>query len=337
MALIAQPPLLALAPGSSASVVVVDTGVAAGLAFTATTNNAAVATVTGAGPTPGPVAFTVSAPAGAFGACSIALGVTGLPNEAAWVPVAVVPQNANVPNGRTSVAAIATVRRRTGLKFGQPLDSEILAALNDGLEQVAGHLDPILATASIPIVSPLTNLVAAPLDVQRIRDVAYVTGGVSQPGTIAYEMVEVPFAELVTASGSTPSGGTTQVGGIPTIYAAVGDAAGALLLQFYPLASSGALLVHYWKRPTLWTLPTPPLVSYTDLDSLWQEAVILYACAQVCEGREDITVGAAYFNRLYDAKIEENELLVKRRARKPGAGSVRDVSDGESVYPVWMR
>lgn len=342
MSLIIQPNIAALAPGTTATITVSPglgfAGTAAGVV--AVTNNAAVATIAGGGAA-FPLTFTVSAPLTAIGSATISFNSTDSTNtqdSGLGLAVAVIPQNGYVPQGRSSVQLIATVRRRTNLNFGFPSDADILAMLNDGLEAVATRIEPIIALASLPIVTPGTNIIAFPEDVERIRDINYSTGNPALPGTVVYEMVQMDYDIFLQNTESTPAGG---LGGIPTIYSIIQDfgglsGPGAQLVQFYPFANSGNLNLHYYKRPTLLTLPQTG-VSYTDLDSIYQEAVILYACMQACENREDMGTSAKYFKGMFDTELEASNMIARRRARKPGAAVVRDVSEGASVIPVWLR
>ncbi|MGB8520845.1 MAG: hypothetical protein WCD38_11850 [Candidatus Tumulicola sp.] len=327
--------MLAVAPGSTTTISAADYSAAPGLAITAASNNANVATVSGGGVTPGPVTFTVSVPATAFGSALITFTVSGVAADSGGgIPVAVIPQNPAVPQGLTSVAAINRVRKRTNLVFGQPPDADVLDMLNDGLEQTAALLDPILVNASLPIVSPNTNVLALPLDVAHPRDINFSTGNPTLGGTVVYEMVQMDYDTFIQFTDSTPTGG---IGGIPSFYSLIQDASGAQLIQFYPYANSGQLNIHYYPRPTLWTLPTGGGVSYTNLDSAWQTLPVLYACALACENREDAAGTAEYYWKLHGAKAEEMKLTVRRRARKRGTAVVRDVSAPTSILPNWMR
>jgi hypothetical protein len=326
--------VLAVAPGSTATISAADYSATPGLAITAATNNANVATVTGAGVTPGPVTFTVSAPATAFGSALITFTVANTPADSGGgIPVCVIPQNPLVPQGLTSVQAIARVRNRTNLLFGQPADATMLDMLNDGLEQATTLLDPIAVNTSLPITSPNTNVLAFPLDLAHLRDINFSTGNPALGGTVVYEMVQMDYDTFIQFTNSTPTGG---IGGIPSFYSLIQDVSGAQLIQFYPYANTGQLNLHYYPRPTLWTLPTVPAVSYTNLDSAWQILPILYACALACENREDAVGTAEYYWKLHAAKAEEMKLTVRRRARKRGTAIVRDVSDPSSIVPIWM-
>lgn len=342
---VVQPNIIALAPGATATVTVSAPGLAPGAIISAVSNLATV-TVHGGGRAPGPIAFRIHASRAAMGTALVSFTSPGLVNTPSGapfpsVPVAIVPMSPNVPQGRSAAQAIATVRRRTNYSFGLPNNEDILAGLNDGLEKVATRIEPVIATASLPIVAPNTNILAWPQDVERVRDVNFSTGNPALGGTVVYEMLQLDFDEFIQETDSTPAGG---IGGIPAIFSLIADQAGVMLMQFYPFANEGYVNLHYFKRPILWFIPTngaPASPSYTDLDSIYQEAAILYGCQIAAESREDDAL-ATKFNKLFEWEFNiENpfnvQYLAKRRVRKRGTNTVRDVSAGESVVPAWMR
>lgn len=333
------PNIVAIPPGGSARVTVQAPGLAAGTPITASSNLSTV-TVQGSGQAPGPVTFTIFASRIAIGTAVVSFNATGL-SEGAFpsVPVAIIPISSNVPNGRSSAQAIATVKRRTNYTFGTPSDSDILANLNDGLEEVTKRIDPIIGNCSLPIVAPNTNFLAFPQDVLRVRDANYTTGNPALGGSVVYEMVQLDYDVFIQETDATPAGG---IGGIPAMYSLISDQSGVMLVQFYPYANSGYINLHYYKRPIQWYLAEngqPP--SYTDLDSTYQMPAILYACQLCAEGREDDAT-AMKFNKLFEWEFSPNNefnvnYIAKRRVRKRGTNTVRDVSIGESVTPTWMR
>jgi len=335
--LIVQPSIIALAPGATVTVRVLCPTALPGALILATSNSPAVQILGGAdGLAPGPIAFTLRATPSAIGTALISFTVENDPADSGtFLPVAIIPVIAQVPMGYSAAQAIAMVRRRTNLQFGEPSDADILATLNDGLEQAVKTTEPILATASLPIVNPNTNLIAFPTDVDYLRDVNYSTSNPALGGTIVYEMVRLEYNEFIQETDSSPAGG---IGGIPVLYSLIADQYGAQLMQFYPFANSGYINLHYYKRPTLWQLTdTGQPASYTDLDPGWQVAAILYSCSLSCEGREDYQTGAPYYMKLYTAKIEEMGTTVRKRRRSHGVVTVRDVSVNESTTPVWIR
>ena len=330
MSIIVSPQTLVLPLGGTASFTAYAPG------YSSTTPPAIVASttssyvvVTGSGTAPGPVTFSVTDLGIIATGSRIAISLVGQP-DVAFLPVAVYAVDPMVATGRAAPSAIATVRRRTNSVFGQPSDADILAMLNDGIEVVAEYLESVIATAALPILSANTNILAFPQNVERVRDVNFSTGNPSASGTVVYEMAQLDYDEFIQNTNSSPAGG---IGGIPTMYSLISDQSGIMTVQFYPFANAGQMNLHYFKRPTLWTnSPT----SYTDLDSSWQECVLLYACSQVMENRED-TVTADYFWKKYEARVEENKGDLKRRERKQGGGVIRDINEGAGVFPVWMR
>lgn len=326
------PQILAIAPGGSGTISAQTFGVSGSNAITAVSNNTAVATVTGSGNTPGPVTFTVTAGANAVSGCLITFSVAGdTADSGQAVPICIIPQNTNVATGLTATKAIAKVRRRTNLQFGQPPDSDITEMLNDGIRMTAKNFEPIITQTFLPIVSAQQNVLALPFDLERVRDANFATTNPSLSGANVYEMVQLDYDEFIQMTNSSPVGG---IGGIPAIYTIIQDSSGVQLIQFYPYANVGGQLnLHYYKRPTLWTSTGS---STTDLDELWEEAVITYACQQVEENRENES-GVKMYRTMHKEEIEENKLEAKRRLRKRGTNTVRDVSEGESIFPAWMR
>ena len=240
--LLVSPTIVALQPGATASVVLTDTlnsPLTVPTLPTGSVNNAPMFSTSV--PTtdlvwPISVSVTASVVAAGGGQATFTFTDSTGTVQTAVVTIAVVPIVANVPNGRTSTAAIATVRRRTNLVFGEPSDSDILAMLNDGLEQFTTDAEPILSSTSIPITSPGTNILAFPPDVERPRDANYSTGVISSPGTIVYPMDQRDYDEFVLETDQSPVGG---IGGIPTIYTLIQDTSGVQLIQFYVYANSG--------------------------------------------------------------------------------------------------
>lgn len=339
---VVTPNIIAIPPEGSATIQVQALGVARGTPIVAVSNYAGV-TVTGTGQAPGPIAFQVHARRSAIGSALISFNTVGAQNGGSTpfpsVPVAIIPMSPNVPLGRSSAQAIQTVKDRTNAQFGEPSDATILRFLNDGLEEVATRLEPIIATASLPIVTPNTNLLAFPQDVERIRDANFSTGNPALGGTVVYEMVQLDYDVFIQETDSTPAGG---IGGIPTIYSLIADQGGVQLIQIYPYANTGYINIHYYKRPILWYLQTqglPP--SYTDLDTVFQQAALEWACSMTSESREDDVTAKRYmdlFNYRFNMDNPFNlQLIAKRRVRKRGSNTVRDVSINESVTPIWMR
>jgi hypothetical protein len=256
--------------------------------------------------------------------------------NACYVPVLTYTPITTVQTGRSAAQAVATVRRRTNLNFGEPADLDIVAMLNDGIEAVSADIEPVVAMQSLLVVAPNTNMLALPLDFERVRDANFSTGNPAVGGTVVYELVQLDYDSFIQETDASPAGG---IGGIPTIYSLVQDSSGIMLVQFYPFANAGQFNFHYYKRPAIYVVGpgnVASATSFTDLDSLWQEAVILYACSQACENREDYGTADRFF-KMFEAAMEKNSLKVKRRTRKRGTNTVRDVTANESVIAPWMR
>jgi hypothetical protein len=252
------------------------------------------------------------------------------------LPTFVYVPDTTVQTGRSAAQMAATIRNRTNLVFGEPTDAVLVQMMNDGIEEVARRLEPVQTNVTVAVVNPNMNMFILPQNVERVRDANYSTGSPGAPGTIVYELVQLDYDTFIQETDASPAGG---IGGIPTIYSLIQDASGLMVCQFYPYTNTGQFNFHVFKRPLMYTTDVngnASTTSYTDLDALWQGAVILFACSQICENREDYTT-ADRFLKMYDKTMEENMLEVKRRVRKRGTNTVRDVGVGESVIPTWMR
>jgi hypothetical protein len=238
------------------------------------------------------------------------------------------------PTGYSQAAAIAMVQLRTNSQFGQPTAPQIVMLLNAGVEQLGLKTEPVLVNTSIPITVANTNVLTLPADLQRVRNMNYSTGPLTSPGTVAYEMVELPYDEFIEQTDATPAGG---LGGIPTIYTITQDSSNVMVIQLYPLVSSGQVNIFYYQRPQLWSTNTSTGgATTTTVDSAFQEPVMLWTCARIMEAREDIE-RAKYFMDQYREAMTEARADVFRRRRKNQSNTVRNVAEGEAVTPTWIR
>lgn len=234
------------------------------------------------------------------------------------------------PVGYTLQAAIAEVRNRTNANFNQPPDAVIASFLNAGVEQVAARLDPILATVPIAVTSPNTSQFTMPADLERIHSIIYTTGSIFQPGTTPYPIDLLPLDQFIENTVAVGYGGP---GGIPSIAAISGDSNEAMVLQIYPLVSSGFLNIYYYQRPTLWDPANTG--SMTTMDSVAQEPVILWGCEYTLRYRE-LDDRAEVYARKFEPAVQNARDIIRKRQRKDQSTTVKDVTAGTSVWPTWV-
>jgi hypothetical protein len=120
----------------------------------------------------------------------------------------------------------------------------------------------------------------------------------------------------------------------PTVATASYPSGGFMVMQLYPPAMAGQVNLYYRGRPALWADTTAN--SFTNLDSMAQEAAILWAMCRVLEnrGRGD-EAKDIYMPQLAET-IEEIKTAMQRRL-VPKSGQVRDVSSPMhgSTRPFW--
>lgn len=235
------------------------------------------------------------------------------------------------PTGYTQAQAVQAVQDETNSNFGQPPVPTIIRFLNRAVEQMCAKLDAPLTNFPIPVTVPNSNIFTLPADIWQLRNVSYSNGPATTPGTTVYEMVMLPYDEFIQNTMSTPAGG---LGGIPTIFTIIQDIANVMQIQVYPLVSAGFINLYYYQRGMLWDLNNPN--STSNLDSVFQEPVIWRACASTMNFREMDDRAAKYY-KLYDKELEEAKVLSGKRKRKNQSITVRDVTEGDSIFPIWMR
>jgi len=109
----------------------------------------------------------------------------------------------------------------------------------------------------------------------------------------------------------------------PTVNTASGYASGGeITMQLYPPAMVGQVNTYYRARPQLWADTTTS--STTNLDSMAQEAAILWTVARVLEHRGRSDEAMQIFTPQYQATIAQMKETMNRRVT-PKAGTVRDV------------
>lgn len=97
---------------------------------------------------------------------------------------------------------------------------------------------------------------------------------------------------------------------------------GALSMQLYPAAMIGQVNIYYRARPQLWADTT--VNSYTNLDTMAQEAVVVYAVMRVLQARGRGGEAKGIWMPEYESHVERLKADISKRTR-PQAGRVRDV------------
>lgn len=234
-----------------------------------------------------------------------------------------------VPSGYTGQAALAMVRLRTD-EPTYPSDANLLTLLNAAVEQVAASLGPIRLQKPYPVIANQT-VVALANDVQDIISASFSTGDPSAAGVMVYPMYQYEQAQFMDLAAGFPGTGS----GPPQYYLITSDQNNAMTMQVYPPAMAGQINLYYRARPFIWGDASSG--SSSNIDSMAQEAVILWTCARALEARGRGDEAKTIFTPQYDAKIAELKETIARRVA-PKSGQVRDVmSMSWPGRPPWYR
>ena len=229
--------------------------------------------------------------------------------------------------GYTGSAAMNMIYLRTNENINSIGTASVLTLMNAGLAEVSDNLGPQMFNQSIPLGNG-QNVVSLPNDLQDVISASFSTGLPSAQGTQVYPLDQMEQRMFMDFSGGVPGTGF----GPPLVYSVMYDENGLQILQLYPPAFSGFLNVYYRQRPTPWA---DVAGSTTNMDPQGQEAVILWCCARIEESREK-TVVADFFQKQFEAKVEQARDIIRRRTT-PKSGMVRDVlTVGRPGYPPWM-
>ena len=231
-----------------------------------------------------------------------------------------------VPTGYTAQALAAMVQLRANEPSAQAnqagtaaSNSNIILLANAGIEQIEAEIGGIRLLGNYPTVD---NQIVQSLtaDTQDIISCSWSTGPVTSPGALVYPMFQFPEGSFMDFAAGFPAVGF----GPPTAYMVYQDQSGVMQLQMYPQAMLGQLNVYYRARPVLWD-PANNL-STTNLDSMFQEAVVLWTVARVLEGRGRSGEAKDIWEPQIQRKMEELKARINRRTN-PKSGRVRDVTN----------
>jgi hypothetical protein len=142
----------------------------------------------------------------------------------------------------------------------------------------------------------------------------------------------VTIGNTFTLPGTLLATGTTP----PTTNTAIGSGTGgALAMQLYPAAMLGQINIYYRARPQLWADTTSN--SWTNLDTMAQEAVVLFAVGRVLATRQRMDEWKSIWEPMYKGTIEDLKEAMNRRTT-PKSGQVRDITNRSfPSSPFWLR
>jgi hypothetical protein len=321
MATIVTPQNIIISAGGTATFTASCSTAIPGEPLIAVSSNVNICTISGIGPAPGPVTFTITALPSASGWCTITVTPQTDTNDAASITVSVAPSVTNIPTGYTAQTAIQQIRLRAN-EPNLPVDSDVVALLNAGVENIERILGGIRLMANYP-TSATQTFQALSADVQDIISCNWSTGPVTAQGSLVYPMYPMDQAKFMDFAAGFPAVGF----GPPTAFFLFQDTNGQMAMQLYPAAMKGFLNVYYRARPQLFQFTAPGSVNYsstTNLDSSMQEAMILWTVARVLENRGRGGEAKSIFEPQLAAVIDQiKETVAKRSA--PKFGTVRDI------------
>lgn len=232
-----------------------------------------------------------------------------------------------VPNGYSASAAISMCQARTNEPTAQT-PAQVLAFLNAGVEQVEAELGGIRLYAPISVTAG-QQIVTLGADVQDVYSMSFSTGALTPaPSTaIVYPMFQLEPTQFMNQAAGFPGVGT----GPPIYWMAYQDENNVINIQLYPPAMLGQLNVYYRGRPTVWA--DTSVNSFTNLDTMAQEAVILWTCCRMLEAVQRSDESKDIFGPQYDARIEKLRDSMARRS-VPKSAMVTDVRS-YSYPPGW--
>ena len=235
-----------------------------------------------------------------------------------------------VPFGYSGSSAIAQCRARTN-EYTAQTDLSVLTFLNAAVEQVEGELGAIRLYAAYPVTSGQQVITFAE-DVQDIFSMSFSTGPLTPaPSTaIVYPLRQLEPEQFMSQCAGFPGVGA----GAPTWYMIYNDENNVMTAQVYPPCMLGQLNLYYRGRPQLWADTTTN--SSTNLDTLSQEACILWTCCRMLEAVQRGDESKDIFQPQFETVIGKLKDSMARRS-VPKRGRVTDVSSmgNWSTIPWW--
>jgi hypothetical protein len=236
----------------------------------------------------------------------------------------------STPYGYTASAAIAMVRLRSN-EYTAQTDAQVLTLLNAGIEQVEAEIGGIRLYLPYDVTSG-QQVITFNEDIQDIFSMSFSTGPLTPaPSTaIVYPMRMLEPEQFMQQCSGFPGVGA----GPPTYFMIYQDENSVMTAQLYPPCMLGQLNVYYRGRPQLWADAT--VNSTTNLDTMAQEAVILWAICRVLESVQRGDESKDIFGPQYDDRVQKLKESMARRS-VPKRGQVSDVCSygGYSSVPWW--
>jgi hypothetical protein len=237
----------------------------------------------------------------------------------------------STPIGYSGSSAIAMCRARTN-EYTAQTDASVLTFLNAAVEQIEGELGCI-RLYGIYVATPGQQIFTLTEDTQDVFSMSFSTGPLTPaPSTaIVYPMWQLePQSFMQTAAGFPGVGA-----GPPSWWMAFTDESSVINIQVYPPCFDGQLNVYYRGRPQLWADTT--VNSSTNLDTLSQEACILWTCCRMLEAVQRGDESKDIFQPQLDARIDKLKDSMARRAT-PKQGRVTDVASYSypTSTPWWL-
>jgi hypothetical protein len=232
------------------------------------------------------------------------------------------------PTGLGAADAILMVRNRTGQVSGQPSDDTIRRFLNAGVEYVERRIGAIWANLNVTIVQGQQSF-SLPADLQTIININFSVTLPTATNAVLYPIQLVQEGAFERLVGYAPG----QSSGYPTLAFIQTDSSGTMTLQLYPVPQiAGFINVYYQQRPQVYADTTNG--STTTLDTMFQEAMITWACKAVCENRAMYGPPVQYFDKLFNQVLGEIQEDAQRRT-VPGRNMVADVMETSTNIPIW--
>jgi hypothetical protein len=235
------------------------------------------------------------------------------------------------PTGYSASAAIAMVRLRSN-EYTAQTDAQVLSLLNAGVEQVEGELGGIRLYLPYDVTVG-QQVITFGEDIQDIYSMSFSTGPLTPaPSTaIVYPLFQLEPQDFMQTAAGFPGVGA----GPPTWYMIYNDENGVMTAQLYPPCTLGQINVYYRARPQLWADTT--VNSTTNLDTLAQEAVILWTICRVLESVQRGDETKDIFGPQYEDRIQKLKDSMARRS-VPKQGRVTDVNaySYPTTTPWWL-
>jgi hypothetical protein len=318
VSLYVNPQVVALVPGGSANIGIIDTtGTLVTPTFTpgiAGQTIFALASEIGAANQ----TWTVTAAAGSY--ATFAVTVSNPNNtDTAYLGVTIAPAVTTL-GGYTSLGLINQVRLRAN-EPNLPVNTDLLSLANACLGEVSRRVGPIRLVGTYPTTANQT-IQALSADVQEIISCSWSTGAPSAQGFLVYPMDQLDQEQFMDFAAGFPAVGF----GPPVKFWLYRDTNGTMEMQMYPAAMIGQLNVYYRGRPQPWTLTnTGTNLAASNIDPEMQEAIVVGTTSLVLKNRGRGGEAKEIWDPQYEALVESMKETAGKRVG-PKSGQVRDMT-----------